>query len=355
MTSDADAILVDAINGINGIPTISDLSALEDVSNSYLFSVVDFFISGRRETPLKMPESTLAAFRIASRYAGALGQMGYPDQVHYQHFLVPNLSLHGETRKILSWLFFRKKSESNKSGFDQKLQKTMRTELKRKFIPDAHENLVVPFFNLKLQMVPKMYSRSGDADQLERKISEFRKRNRKIRSKITQYDAEIRLSTRNLQALTEQMSAISHPADEISNKIIALNAESFQIKCEIDRFQVELQKRCDLEERLNRISSEHQDLVNKIETLTISMDQNRNIIKDTDEPVTGNTSREHHIYRISQVSQSISRQQGDFDDITQELEEVKTQVNDLGAQLERKYHSMVKMLTSGKEKIGYKL
>lgn len=349
MTSNADAILVDAINRLNIIPEIDQLTDLEDVTNGNLFSLVDFFINrkDRRDGPLKMPESTLAAFRMASRFATAVSHMGYPDQVHYQHLLVPNLSNHGDTRKILSWLFFRQ-NDSLESALDVIMRRAMQTELKRPFEGNARDEEII-FSHLGLQFERVKYdSTSHSAKDIETKILEFRKRNKKIRLKIAQYDDELDINTKNLQTLTEQITAISHPTDVLSNTIMTLNEESKLIKSQIVEFQTQLTKRCDLEERLMLITVEHENLITKIAALTISIDQNKSILNDSDENMASQvTSRGEHMGRISQVAQSIQRQNDDFNDITIELEDVKTQVNHLGGKLEQKYHSMMKMLTTG--------
>jgi len=92
---------------------------------------VHFFANGNASSPkaFKMPESTLALFRLASKFASQLTDMGYPHQVHYQHLLLPDFSSQGDSRKILSWLFFQRNAPKT-DHLETKMRDAMRSEFK---------------------------------------------------------------------------------------------------------------------------------------------------------------------------------------------------------------------------------
>ena len=83
MVTEADSILLAEINKIKSGAPIDSLNDLEESAHSTFFEIVHFFVNRNARSPkaFKMPESTLALFRLASKFASQLTDMGYPHQV----------------------------------------------------------------------------------------------------------------------------------------------------------------------------------------------------------------------------------------------------------------------------------
>lgn len=339
MSSATDEILLEEINKLDIIPVITSLGVLEVISNGFLFRIIHNFVS---EKKFKMTESTLATFRMASRFSLAITDLGYLGKLHYQNFLIPNLGINGDTRHILSWLFFKQNKET-KSTSKTLLQNAFLSEIKKNYRHGHLDNKLF-IYNLIANHKPVKFDDSN-IPHLEKQISKFEKMNRKIKLKIKEYNQRISKEKTILHEIKEQLKLFDCPTEIIEKKIEKLTAKIKNTEIELSELpppgEIEI-----IQLNLNKSISEENELNQKIREIKLEIENFNLEENSTDE---SKIKRAEYFGRIKRVSDSLQRQKLQLVDIYDDIDKLKEETDQAGAELEKKFNATKQMLLSGKK------
>merc|ERR1711990_152030 len=105
----ADRMLCQKLNNLDLLPPAKKLYDLTDNDViRIIYSILNFRENDKND--IQTPKSTLARFKLVTRLANQIDELGYYSVINYETFLTPDFSPQGSTRNVIlyaCWLGVR--------------------------------------------------------------------------------------------------------------------------------------------------------------------------------------------------------------------------------------------------------
>ena len=176
------------------------------------------------------------------------------------------------------------------------------------------------------------------------KIAQIEKRNVKIRSKLREFEEEMKRNQERLRLTKSQLDTAGSSPAEMKTLIAKCEDRCRDLDENITKMVAFLDN-----ETLDDHSGELKSLAEQKSLKTIQMETLKFELKSPMEIDTSQVSSREHFRRVNKVAQAIQKQRVGFDEITAELEGMREEVDRVGKKVDRAYYAAAKNISNGLE------
>ena len=176
------------------------------------------------------------------------------------------------------------------------------------------------------------------------KIAQIEKRNVKIRSKLREFEEEMKRNQERLRLTKSQLDTAGSSPAEMKTLIAKCEDRCRDLDENITKMVAFLDN-----ETLDDHSGELKSLAEQKSQKTIQMETLKFELKSPVEIDTSQVSSREHFRRVNKVAQAIQKQRVGFDEITAELEGMREEVDRVGKKVDRAYYAAAKNISNGLE------
>lgn len=346
----ADRILCQKLDNLNLLPSAKKLY---DLTDNDVIRIIHSILNIREneKSDIQTPKSTLARFKLVTRLANQIDELGYYSVINYETFLTPDFSPQGSTRNVISWLLNRLQDDKKSNN----LQKLFSLEQSKLYFGGNKKESEIDFSFLSYRAVDEPTVQLDKKPTLKRrktatpKIKNLEKENYedlilKIDQKIAKYKEKCEEIENNIKTYENyaNLTDIKTEITSLESKIIEHNDK---IKIEEFKLSQANQNISNLKLLTSEMSKNVQNLIKENKKMEKKRDLAQHELISTNEDVS-DFDYFDEIDKIRKVTSLIQRQHDDVIIQQEALEKSRSHIQNLGTEVEKVFKQCQKILKS---------